>query len=692
MPGERTDGDRLDRLRSVRKQVREAADFGRPFLDVMGYYGADPLTERPYLVPQSFIAERVGGSVAVIDQNDEFLADENLNQFCSSFLPCGYKQRWRDFDLYRGNWDFDAPSGFADVAPMLERADVYDLSTILDGADEIPYGPIAFDPDDVRVYVPETVRVTNENLDGAARDIDYVWLPEEGIVWAGDPPVSSKRRLSSDPTTNVLWFKHPRDEVPAPTTPIDDTDVLSGFAFEDAVEFVRCYYASLLTLYPADSTETMSGVVRYRHEADDAVAFVGSEEQSQLFTVGIERSAARDRIETVLSELPSLERDLRFALLHVRIWERLFFQEEAIPHEFAVEPLLEHLRGIDSELQRHEDSDLGVFHPQVDLETELERLLPKEGTTGTSAGRLRLLGYPPADDSTTYEIVAEYGDELARTLAICRNDDRLLDFAEQVLVHSAEHALANWSNEYTGSGTSFELWYDVNFQERDDEEARIAVYDPIQGGAGIAKEVADTYEADDDGDLAAGIRSQSRCHTGAADRTALELMAEIDGASLYDLYHDDREQVLELIRETVDEIVTDPDQYNRGDLVTLVEHRIQALLETRSLATFYSYVADRYDDVVATVGRTPRVVDLALYLDQHVFREPDVRATYEQFASDTGRRDLAELDERLQELTVGCVDACPDCLETDPGRCLHGSGPQQAWLDRRLLTEVFDDR
>lgn len=692
MTGELSDDDRLARLRSVRQQVREAADSNYPpYLDLLGLYGNDPLAEEPFVVPSTFIAERVGGSVAVLDRDDEFLADENLNQFLSSFLPGGYKQRWNNFDLYRGNWHHESEPGFADVAPMIVRTDAYDLASILGDADELPYVPMEIDPSDVTVYVPDTLQVTDENLKKRPGDVDYVWLPEKGIVWTGDPPVSNKCPLSSDPTTNALWFKHPHDDIPEASTPIEESELLTGYGFDDAVEFLRCYYASLLTLYPKDSTETMSGVVRYRHEEDDAVAFFGSEEQSQLLTFGLDRELLRERIRTTLEEHSSLRRDLQFALLHVLIWERLFFQREAIPHEFAIEPLVEHLLGVDYELRRRDETDHGVFDPRIDLQEELDRLLPEQRTAGGLKSRMRLLGYPSASNSTTYEVVKEHPEDVARTLAICRNEDRLLDFAEQVLVHSAEHALANWSNEYTGSGTSFELWYEVDFQNRDADEARIAVYDPIQGGAGIAKEVAETYAADDDADVADGIRDQGRCHTGAADRSALELLSAFEGKSLYDRYHDDRDAVLELVQETNEDVVDDVDRYS-SDLATLVEHRVESLLETRELATFYSYVADRYDDVARTVDRTPRVVDLALYLDQHVFRDPEVRATYERFASDTGRRDLAALDERLQELSVGCIDACPDCLQTDVTQCLHGNGPQHAWLNRRLLMEVFDER
>lgn len=692
MTEELTDEDRRARLRAIRQTLQEQEGEGyAPYLDILNLYDADPLATDPFIAPSSFISEQVGGSVGIVDHDGEFLADENLNQFLANFLPGGYVRRW-GFELYRGNWDYDSEPGFADVGPMIDRTDVYELSDILEGSETVPYVPMNFEVDDVRVYVPETMRVTNENL-GHPAEVDYVWLPDSGIVWTGDPPVSSTVPLSSDPTVNALWFKHPGDDPPSPSEPVEESDLFAGFGFTDEIKFLRCYYASLLTMYPLGRQDTMSGVVRYRHEGDDAIAFLGSEERSQLLTFGLEREQLRTRLAEVLAEKPRLRRDLQFTYLQTMIREELFFDQEEIPHEYAIDPLVEHLIGVDYHLKYLKSKPKGIFSPGVDLQEALRKLLPETSSNGDR--RLRLLGHSAADSSNFYEIVSKNTSDFARILAHCRNDDMLLDFAERVVVHSAEHALSTWSNEYTGSGTSFELWYDENFQEGDADLARIAVYDPIQGGAGLAKEVAETYGEDDEADIAAGIRIQGRCHTGITDRAAVELLAAHDGSSLYNLFHNDREAFLDLVSDTVDDLIAETGgqsdrEYNRTDLVTQVKQRINSLLETRELGAFYSYVAGLYENIASELDRTPRVADLALHLDQHGFRDPEVRGTYERFAADNGRRDLSELGERLDELSVGCISACPDCLQTDGTLCLHGNESQHTRLNRRLLYEVFE--
>jgi len=677
---ELTTAERIARLQGIRNYL-ENRDYS--YLDLTGVYGSDPLAESPYVVQGTFIPEEIGGTVTVVDADDEAgatLARENLNQMLNNFLPGGYKQRWGNFDLWRGAWHHESERGHADVGPMCEWRDSFPLTDLLGDVSEVSYTELSFDPENVQVYVPLAVRVTKEDKN----DPGYVWIPEKGIVWTGNPPMRTEP-LSSDPTTNYLWFKHVRGSFDEDPTPLPESDLIDGFAFDDEREFVRCYYASLLTLYPRDSQEVRSAIVQYRCEADDRTAFVASEERSQLLTLGLDRTELRSRIDAALDADPLLERDLRFALLRANVWDRLFFDERALRHEFAVQPLMEHLFGIDYWQRVVEDDDMGVFDLSgTGVVEETARLLP-----GDSDRQLRLLGHESREVSGVFEAIEDNPGVVAELLARCRNEDLIRDFAERALVHSAEHALSTWSNDLTGSGTSFELWYDVNFQARDEDTARIAVYDPIQGGAGIAKEVHERLRDGTDTPPDVGLAAQGRCHSATADRATIELLASYPDGSLYDVYRSDRDEFDSLVEATVEEVVDDSGAYSMTDLESRVNGRVRTLFETRELAAFYSYVADEYTTVEANVERIPRVVDLALHLNRHVFRDPQIKATYERFADDSGRRDIAELGERLGELTVQCVSACPDCLETDAGLCLHGAGQQGARLNRRLLTAVF---
>ncbi len=676
--------EKIGRLQGIRQHLQNLESVGFDFLDLTNLHEADPKAESPYVIPGTFISEEVGGSITVLehgeDTDEKTLAQENVNQMLRNFLPGGYKQRWGNFDLWRGAWSHDSAYGHADIEPMFEWRRKMPLTDLLGDVGEVEYTEIDFDPQEVTVYFPRSMYVNRLNK----RDTSYAWVEDKGIVWTGSPP-GNTRPLSSDPTTNYLWFKHAEDEFDTPVEEIPDSDVVTGYRFVDDHTFVRCYYGSLLTLYPKSTTQVESGIMRYRNEEDDRTAFVATEERSQLLTLDLNRDRLREDIATALNRSPLLRRDLQFSFLESLIWEDLFFETEVLDHEFQVTPLVEHLVGIDFWERAETDSELGVFAMTGrELADAVSELLPEESQT-----RLRLLGHETTESSEIARIIQENGPLLAKTMALCRNEEHLLDFAEDVLAHSAEHALSGWANELTGSGTSFELWYDVTFQERDADNARLAVYDPIQGGAGISKEVYRHLEQRENTGVDSGLSGQGRCHSGVADAVTIDLLSQYPDGSLYEVYKNDQQQFRELVETTLVETVEDDAAYSSADIKSNVDRRVRTLFETRELARFYSYIAGRYSDVRETIGRTPRPADIALHLDRHVFRDPEIRTTYERFASDSGRRDIAELGERLEELTVQCITACPDCLKTDAGTCIRTSSGQTSTLNRRLLTEVF---
>lgn len=672
--------EKIGRLQGIQQHLQTLDSRGYNFLELPNIYSVDPKAKSPYVIPQTFISEEVGGSITIVEEDaDESLAQENVNQMLRNFLPGGYKQRWGSFDLWRGAWDHRTEYGHADIGPMFEWATSKPLTEILGDVDEVPYTELDFSPDEVTVYVPRAMRVSR-----LKKNVGYAWVQDKGIVWAGNPPGNTEP-LSSDPTTNYLWFKHAVDEFDNPVTPVTDSDLVTGYRFEDDHSFVRCYYASLLTLYPRNTTRVKSGIMRYRNEADDQTAFIASEERSQLLTIDLDRNTLQSALDDLLEERPRIRRDLQFEFLRSLIWEDLFFGEEALDHEYQVEPLVEHLIGVDYWERVENGGELGVFAMSgARIVSAIEQLLPEQSNT-----RLRLLGYDSPASSAALRIVRENMQDVARILALCRNDELLRRFAEDVLVHSAEHALSAWANELTGSGTSFELWYDVNFQASDADHARLAVYDPIQGGAGIAKEVYRLLEDREETGVDSGLAAQGRCHAGTADTATIDLLSRYPDGSLYDVQKSDRQQFYELVEQSIERVTDDRNGYSWDDLISNVDQRVRSLFETRELARFYSYIAGQWSEIEETIGRTPRPADIALHLDRHVFRDPEIRATYERFASDSGRRDIAELSERLEELTVQCITACPDCLKTEGDICVRGSGRQTATLNRHLLTEVF---
>lgn len=706
MAREPTDDDYLGRLEGIQQHLDTLEGAPAPFLHLPNLFDADPMAEPPYTVASSFIPEEIGGNIRVIyrdEERDEFepLDTENRTQMLSYYLPGGYKRRWKDFNIiWQGAWEVvtDRP-GRADIAPMFAFGDEYPLAELL-GTEVEDYTGFELPTDEVTVYVPRVMYV--ERL---PHDTSYRWSDDyENIFADADPPGRTLELGRSDPTTNALWFRHYVDEPNVERAPLDESRLAEGYRFEPETEFLRCYYASLLTIYEKDDSETLSKVLEYEHGCDENRAFVGAKEESQLLLFDLDRSQVRSQSAHAFDRNPAIERDARFSLFYREIWDRLFFDLGVLENVFRVDPFVKHFIGVDywCRLSDEYDAD-SVFDLDVsEIESILESLLvPDDDGQG---GRLTLMGYDDHRSSSVLETVRKHDEAIQAILQTCRNRTELLDFAEEVLVHSVEHALSTWATEETPAGGSFELWYDINFQQREDDIARTGIYDSIQGGAGIATEVHEYLESTANVGLDAGLAKQGACHTAAADRIVLELLSETSGDVLYDLHREGDTDTVEhggaestpgesfdaRLSTVRDAVIADlAGAYNPDDLLSHARNRIRSLFETRETAHFYAYVASEYETVASELGRTPRSVDLLLHLDREFIHDPRIRETYRRFEQGANQRDLSELGERLEELTIQCITACPDCLETDGPNCVHGMKYQSKLLDRRLLTEVF---
>jgi hypothetical protein len=703
------DVDRLGRLEGIQRHLQKLEGKDYTYLHLPNLFEADPVSEPPFQVASSFIPEAIGGNIRILNRikdDTNPLGTENLEQMLGSFLPGGYKQRWGKFYRWQGDWEVNVDEvGYADIEPMFEFDGEYPLADVLDTEYE-GYTGMELPTEEVAVYTPRIMYVRR-----IPQDSEYYWHEDTENIFANQDPLGSTLPLGqSDPTANYLWFRHYQNEPSGDRTDLSDSRIFHGYRFEPETEFLRCYYASLLTLYEKRDNNTLSRIIQYEHGKEDTQAFVGAREESQLLLFDVDRATIRSRIAHVFSREPSIERDVRFSLLYREVWDRLFFEKGILEHVFAVNPFVKHLVGADFWCRDINMIDAeSVFDLTVEkLETILASLLdPEEGD-----GRLTLMGYDSKQSSDVLEVMQKNRNAVKSIFETCADRDKLLSFAEDVVIHSIEHALATWATEETPAGGSFELWYDVNFQQRDESIAYAGIYDSIQGGAGIATEVYDYLQSISQAHLDTGVGRQGACHTAAADQTVITLLANTDTDTLYELFqerggeesnenprqhqHTDADEQRDWetgfrgqLIDARNEVLSDqPGNFNTSDVSSRAEKRIQSLFETRETARFYGYVASQYEEVAERLERTPRSVDLLLHLDRDIIRDPRVRETYQQFTMGSRQSDLSELGERLEELTVQCITACPDCLETDGTDCVHGMKYQSEMLNRRLLSEV----
>ena len=682
----------IARMRAIEQYYRDIqqSDY-YPYCYIPDLFDTDPQAERPYSVPDSFIPEDVGGNIQIVEaESGEVLATETLNQMLGSFLPGGFKRRWKDFQINRLE---DKPSNAASRRVNLEDAfnfeDALPLAELLGEDKQEQYTPFQHPTDDVSLYFPQEMFVRQ-----LSDKPEFWWDDENCAIWTSEPKgisnANSYRLGRSDPTTNYLWFKHlnPDDLFAIETKDINDTTggLANRVGFDEDIEVLRCYYASLLTLYEKDNNETFSRVIRYHHDKNDETVFVTSRERSQALFFNFARTELQNRIQDALDNTV-LRRDIQFAMLYRQIWDRLFFESEnGLEHVFAVEPFVDTLIAVDYWQRINQPGPDSLFDLSVpEITGMLETLLPDETVDGQR--RLHLLGdgHSKREEYKNLLENTENRQRLAEIIETCADRTALLDYAETITLHTVTHGLSSWGTQEATGGASFEMWYDVNFQARERDYAKVAIYDSIQGGAGIGRELFDQL---DDHQLATfdeDLKNQARCHTAAAEDVTIDLFADYDPRYLFEINNSSPDELRALAEEAYD------GSLDADDVAAIVRRRVRSLFETPELARFYGAVADVIQTLEDDLARTPRTVDVLLRLEDYTFRDSRVETTYERFANrNSQRRDLSEVAERIGEITKQCIYACPDCLKTHSTECMHGMRYQEQMLNRQLLAAIME--
>jgi len=677
---------RLNRLIQYQSDLLDQVRHNRfsPYCHIPDLFDLDPEATRPYSVPDTFISEQVGGNVSVVNANGGFLDNEPLDLMLSSFLPGGFKRRW-DFDIWTGNFEPSSVAGFADIEPGLRMRTSEPLDAILPQADQEQYTPYQHTTDDIRVYIPHQFIVWNPSVGEESEITHYYWDEQNQFIHNRNPeeiPDAELRTLKGDPTSQFLWFKHllSRGENRVNHNLADITGGLFQRAsFSDDATFLKSYYATLLTLYGED--QTFSEVIRYRHESDDVTAFVGSREDSQVVLFKLDPNTIDTILNKTFEQDTVLYRDLQFALFYRRLWDRLFFQEDALGHAFSVTPFYTALIAVDYMLATGSSTPDSIFDADIStLQEHLPSLLPD------AESRLGLLDYDQGQIAEYVQLLGDYRETIGPILNECASRDAVHTFAEHVLVHSLKHALASWAAEYSAGGSDFEAWYDVNFQDSGSDTIELGIYDSIQGGAGVSKEVFDDMSTLSDDTLLSGVAGQGCCHISATEDAVISLLNAQSAEFIVDLVQSiatGRQR--EDLKAAYQELGTDYRHTEYEDIQPLLHRQLQTLAETQELARFYIAVAEEYVRVRQQLQRTPRAADVIFALEDRTFFDSRVRQTYERFANRRSqRRDLSELAERVEEITKQCIHACPDCLKRQS--CTHQYRYQEQMLDRRLLT------
>ncbi|SDY90793.1 hypothetical protein [Halopenitus persicus] len=678
-------GDRIKSIVRFYDDLAERTRYGpvQPYCHVPDLFEVDPEAERPLTVPGTFISEQVGGNIPVTADEGGLLDSEPLDLMLSYYLPGGYKRRW-DFEMWTGDFAASQRDGYVDVTSGFEFRQDYPLEEVLSLTDSEEYTPFGYETDEVGLYVPEEIYVKQpaspryffDTVHKHVLNYNPDTVPDEDVIDLG----------MSDPSSNFLWFKHlhrlggdiERFDIE------EEGELFSRIVFSDESVFLKCYYATVLTLYRQDQ-RTFSDVVRYFNDRSGRVAFVTSEEKSQVLLFDIPREWVEKSVSRQLDSNESLRRDLGFAQLYRELWDDLFFTDRTIQNVYGVDPVFRSLQAADYWIRTSDESPNSVFEASVnEICGVLDKVIPESGPS-----RLRLMGYDSDQREDLKDLFRDNSEELREVLENCASIENQRTFTEQVLVHSLQNAVAGWAVAAGLGGSDFETWYDANYQSKDIDVVQLALYDTIQGGAGTSKEVFKRLK-DGSLDISGPLSNQCSCHISLAEDLVLSLLAERDASVLYDIYTQGDGEDDEIQRDLFDLAVATASDIDRAKLVdeeeviTVFNRRIASLYETKELARFYGAVARAYHRIASELNRTPTAMDVVLGLEEETFIDSRVRNTYERFANrGSQRRDLSELADRVEEITKQCIRACPDCLERQDS--MYAYRYQNQMLDKRLL-------
>jgi hypothetical protein len=84
----------------------QSGTFPQPFLHPSNLYSFDPIVDKPYIVPASFIPTYVGGNIEIRNTSGSKFKNEGSETtefILGNFLPGGYKKRW-NFLHFRTRW------------------------------------------------------------------------------------------------------------------------------------------------------------------------------------------------------------------------------------------------------------------------------------------------------------------------------------------------------------------------------------------------------------------------------------------------------------------------------------------------------------------------------------------------------------------------------------------------------------
>ncbi len=627
-----------------------------PYFHPPNLFEIDPCVVKPYFVPGTFIPIYVGGNIEIHDISGgrvESEGSETKEFILANFLPGGYKKRW-GFHHYRAVWmPSKKCSGYADIRQTFRFEKAVPLSQIYTGAEA--FSPLNIPIQRTMIYFPDQVKV--EKVPVHAK---YYWDEEQHLINhtnTGNTIEIARDPLSTPLYMNIMIYGEPTEHLIA----FPEENLIRTIGYLEKFTLVRCYYANCVQLF-GKPTSTLTRLVRFYHDDDDAYALLGTEHLSQTTRIEFSLKKLFERIPDVLQEDTILQSDLRMQYILLQLYESVLYRQTPLDSTYDISGLYQLLVALDYWI-RHTGRAKNLkelFRQETfDIRALLQELIPT-----SSEIRLRLAGYDLVRREDLIHLITENHVRFEEIFNRAFNINELENFYRRVLCTTLEKVVTVWIQQFFGSaGDGLTYWH-----ESDGETMTFYAYDRYQGGSGIAKELFRKFQniSPEFLDIRRILEQSLLCDVDITESIIRDLFLTYDPEFLvaeFNGLESDQDTILRLALEKVER------QYGfnihakrKEGLLTFCKIDIKRLVSSEDTTAFYSELIRGYVDLLKKIHRTPTTVDLLLYCSGDMFYDPRASMIFEKYRT-RKKGDLSELIARIEEMMPTCINGCPECIE-----------------------------
>lgn len=655
--------------------------FPYAYLHPPDLFAFDPMVEKPYAVPSTFIPVFVGGNINIRNRSNGSTRNEGSETtefILGNFLPGGYKKRW-NFLLFQTRWEkSEWRKGFANInysfiiPKKMELASIYPKET---------FSPFEIPSNEIKLYFPDTVNV--EEIPEYAK---FFWDEECQYLTHED---GGDIAIVRDPLSTALWEnillteRVPEEEFLFPLTPL-----IESIGYYSDFKIIRCYYGNILQLFGKD--QILTRIIRFVHDRDRCYALIGTEHVSQAVQFKINIEPFFNDLCKVIEKNLVVNNDLKWQILDLKLRKSVLFEGSSIDNIYDIDWIMNLFYSIDYWIkQDNPNNDLKTFL-KLDFtdQTEIIQQLIPEG----KEIRLRLAGFDINRREEILDWISKQKDNILEILEENEEPETFKKYLKDFFCETIQRSLKVWIQQsFSTIGEGLIFWQDGISE---DDYLYIYAYDRYQGGSGISKELFKNLKSISN-DLSYNFNQELKrilqCDVDISDSIIHNVFINYDSDYLWSVFRERSNASHTIVCTLFDQYEEKAGlkfkEVRREDISAFIHLEMRRLIHSKESAAFYSELIKGYYEILKKLNRTPKIVDLLLYCSAINFYDPRATELFEKYRT-IKKGDLNEIQIRVSEMMPSCVNACPECIDIDD---FYGTEMfSSILLDRRIILALLE--